>query len=74
MLRVTTLSFFWIFECIPRVQKFGLYNEPRNCIKIVETYLKRSELSASNAMYLTLFCITDSERKEIYILVVTVEL
>jgi len=34
-------------------------------MKIVETYLKRSELSASNAIYLTLSWITDSERNTI---------
>ena len=43
-------------------------------LNLVETYLKRSELSASNAIYLTFFWITDSERNRINNLVITFEL
>jgi len=43
-------------------------------MKIVETYLKRSELSALNAINLTLFWILDSKRNKIDSWVVTVEL
>ena len=43
-------------------------------MKIVETYLSRSELSASNAINLTLFLITDLERNKIDSWIVTVEL
>jgi len=55
---VTTLSAHLGFSIV--YSGFGLQNEPRHCMKIVETYLKRSELSASNAINLTFL-----ERNEI---------
>jgi len=42
---------------------FGLSNEPQDCMKIIEGYLKRSELSASNATSTwTLFWITERKK------------
>jgi len=50
MVSVTTHSAQFGFSSV--YSGFGLKNEPRNCMKILETHLKslRSELSASNAI------------------------
>jgi len=53
MVSVPTLSAHFGFSSV--YSGVGSYNKPRNYMKIVETYLKRSELSALNAINLTLF-------------------
>ena len=73
MVSITPRSAHFGFSSVHPGFQVGLLNEPRDCMKMIETYLKRSELSASNTYSTsTLFWIT--ERKKIDSWVVTIEI